>query len=298
MKITARFLMVPLACLALASCNNSDNQKQLKIKQSLEVDSSMCTTVVKRIFYNLPSPIEITQVLLKTEEPFNRSLLNSIDNLDKYNTSSSQSLNFGVYGADLCYCRVYDQLQDAINYLSTIKKITEKLNIPEDEGSETINRIEQNLENGDSIYYIISETYAKADSYLKENERDLTAALILVGAWVEGMHFATNLAIQPNAKPEIIDNIVDQRYTVENLIALLSSDGFKNLPEIAILLDQFSSLQVVYRSLTVTQQKATVITDQKTQVTTIDAPKKVEITKEQLKEIADIIAQTRDKVVN
>ena len=296
MKLTYKVLPLFLACLAVACTSESKRLKEQQLRSALTIDSSECEATVKKIFFNLPSPVEITQTLLRTEEPFNSDMLNSAENLEKYNTSSSLALNFGVYGADLCYCRVYDQLQEAINYLSVIKKVTEKLQIPEDEGSETINRIEQSLENRDSIFYIISDTYARADSYLKENERDMTASLILVGAWVEGMHFATVLATQPNAKEEIVNNIVDQKYTVANLINLLNT--YNETPEVAALTDDFNKIQEVYNSIEVVYDKSVVVnTDQEDHVTSIDAPVTTKITKEQIKELAKLMGTIRNKII-
>ncbi len=296
MKLTYRVLAIFLACLAVACSNESKKQKEQQLKSALTIDSNVCEATVKKIFFNLPSPVEITQTLLNTEEPFNIDLLNPSDNLEKYNTSSSLALNFGVYGADLCYCRVYEQLQDAINYLSIIKKVTEKLQIPEEEGSETINRIEQSLESRDSIFYIISDTYAKADSYLKENERDMTASLILVGAWVEGMHFATSLAIQPNASQDVINNIADQKYTITNLVNLMNT--YSETTEVMELTEDFNKIQEIYNSIEVIYDKSVVVnTDQVEHVTTIDAPTKVSITNEQLKNIADVISQIRNKII-
>ncbi|MBR6082848.1 MAG: hypothetical protein IKP62_07985 [Salinivirgaceae bacterium] len=296
MKLTYKVLPLFLACLAVACTSESKRAKEQQLKSALTIDSSECEATVKKIFFNLPSPVEITQTLLKTEEPFNGDMLNSADNLEKYNTSSSLALNFGIYGADLCYCRVYDQLQEAINYLSVIKKVTEKLQIPEEEGSETINRIEQSLENRDSIFYIISDTYARADSYLKENERDMTASLILAGAWIEGMYFATTLAAQPDAKDDIINNIVDQKYTVANLVNLLNT--YNETPEVSSLIDDFNKVQDIYNSIEVTYDKSVVVnTDQEDHVTSIDAPVTVNMTKEQLKEIADLIKGIRSKII-
>jgi len=296
MKLTYKVLPIFIACLAVACTSESKRLKEQQLKSAMTIDSSECEATVKRIFFNLPSPVEITQTLLKTEEPFNSDLLNSADNLEKYNTSSSLALNFGIYGADLCYCRVYDQLQEAINYLSVIKKVTEKLQIPEEEGSETINRIEQSLENRDSIFYIISDTYARADSYLKENERDMTASLILAGAWIEGMYFATTLASEPDAKDDIINNIVDQKYTVANLVNLLNT--YNETPEVSSLIDDFNKVQDIYNSIEVTYDKSVVVnTDQDDHVTSIDAPVTVNMTKEQLKEIADLIKGIRSKII-
>lgn len=297
MKLIYKALIVFLACLAVACTSENKKMKSQQLNNMLTIDSNECEATVKKIFFNLPSPVEITQTLLKTEEPFNSELLNSADNLEKYNTSSRLALNFGIYGADLCYCRVYDQLQEAINYLSVIKKVTEKLQIPEEEGSETINRVEQSLENRDSIFYIISDTYAKADSYLKENERDMTASFILVGAWVEGMYFATNLATETNAKQDIINNIIDQKYTVANLVNLLNT--YNETPEVASFIENFNKIQSIYDSIEVKYDKSVVVnTDQNEHITTIDAPVTANISKTQLQEIATLVAEIRDNIIH
>ena len=294
MNIYRTLTAVLLICLVTA-CSNEKKQKQQQLAEALAVDSSMSQTTVKKIFFNLPSPVEITQTLLKTEEDFDANLLNSADNLDKYNTSSALALNFGVYGADLCYCRVYDQLQEAISYLSVIKKVTEKLQIPEEEGSETINRVEQSIENRDTIFYIISDTYAKADSYLKETERDMTASLILVGAWVEGMHYATQLAIRPNAKGDMVQSIIDQKHTVTNLINLM--EEYKGTPEIAVLIDDFNKLQEEYNNIEIVYDKSVVVTDQDKHSTTIDAPVTVKVTADQVKKIAELVDKIRNNII-
>lgn len=294
MNIYRALTAVLLICLVTA-CSNEKKQKQQQLAEALAVDSSMSQTTAKKIFFNLPSPVEITQTLLKTEEDFDANLLNSADNLDKYNTSSALALNFGVYGADLCYCRVYDQLQEAISYLSVIKKVTEKLQIPEEEGSETINRVEQSIENRDTIFYIISDTYAKADSYLKETERDMTASLILVGAWVEGMHYATQLAIRPNAKGDMVQSIIDQKHTVTNLINLM--EEYKGTPEIAVLIDDFNKLQDEYNNIEIVYDKSVVVTDQDKHSTTIDAPVTVKVTADQVKKIAELVEKIRNNII-
>ena len=294
MNIYRALTAVLLICLVTA-CSNEKKQKQQQLAEALAVDSSMSQTTAKKIFFNLPSPVEITQTLLKTEEDFDANLLNSADNLDKYNTSSALALNFGVYGADLCYCRVYDQLQEAISYLSVIKKVTEKLQIPEEEGSETINRVEQSIENRDTIFYIISDTYAKADSYLKETERDMTASLFLVGAWVEGMHYATQLAIRPNTKGDMVQSIIDQKHTVTNLINLM--EEYKGTPEIAVLIDDFNKLQEEYNNIEIVYDKSVVVTDQDKHSTTIDAPVTVKVTADQVKKIAELVDKIRNNII-
>jgi hypothetical protein len=286
-----------LACsaLILTSCNN---RKESSKKDIVSQDSDMEVVhekTVKKVFFNLPSPIEITQTILATKSPYNNELLNPVSNLGNYNSSSDLALNFGVYGADLCYCRVYDQLQTAISYLAVIRKITAQLQIPEDQGAETINRIEENIGNRDSIFQIISETYAGADGYLKENDRDLTAAFILIGGWVEGMHFAVNLQ-NNQSNQALINSIAEQKYSLDNLVSLISE--YKENSAIAEIYPSFEKLVLVYKTITVSHDKSVIVTDQDTKVTSIDSEAKIEISKEQIQEISTLIGDIRSKIVS
>jgi hypothetical protein len=297
MKLFSKSLII-LSILFIASCvGEKSKQKKEETKiDSISINKEKNEAAVKKIFFNLPSPVELTQVLLQTKEPYKSDLLNPVSNLEKYNTSTTLALNFGVYGADLCYCRVYDQLQDAISYLSVIRKITDKLQIPEEEGSETINRIESSMSDRDSIFRIISETYASADSYLKENERDITAALILVGGWTEGMHFAVELVSKPNVEKEIINRVAEQKYTLDNLILLISE--YKENAGVAEILPYFVKLQDIYKTIEITHEKPVMVTDKNSQVTTIDTPAVINITSDQLKAISELVNQIRFKIVS
>ena len=96
MRLTFKMLPLFVICLAVACTSNNKKQKEQQLKSALTIDSNECEAAVKKIFFNLPSPVEITQTLLKTEEPFNSDMLNSSDNLEKYNTSSSLAINFGI----------------------------------------------------------------------------------------------------------------------------------------------------------------------------------------------------------
>jgi hypothetical protein len=284
--------------LFLAGCKSDSQKKETDSKNdnvNIETELSKEKTV-KKIFFNLPSPIELTQTILSSKSPYNADLLNPVGNVKNYATSAKLALNFGVYGADLCYCRVYDQLQESISYLATIRKITEKLQIPEDEGSETINRIEESIANSDSIFEIIAETYASADGYLKENERDLTATFILVGGWVEGMHFAVSINNDAMSKNQLNSKIAEQKFSIQNLMMLV--DEYRDNSTIAELHPLFTKLNQVYENITISYDKAVIITDQETKVTTIDNSTDINITQEQLDEIRKLITEIRTKIIS
>jgi hypothetical protein len=293
---TRNIIIFALLFAGLLACSQKNKQahKEVVITDDMLNESKADEQKVKKIFFNLPSPIELTQTVLQTNEPFNKDFLNPVTNIDNYSSSASLALNFGVYGADLCYCRVYDQLQESISYLSAIRKVTEKLQIPEDEGAETINRIESSLENRDSIFQIISETYASADGYLKENEREMTASFILVGGWVEGMYFAVQLL--ESGDQGIRMKIAEQKFTLNNLISMVQQYEAQNTI-VSSILPKFKQLQEAYKTVEIKHEKPVVVTDQESKVTTIDNKANIEMSDEQLKTITEIITQIRSDII-
>ena len=167
-------------------CNFSNDSNQIENDSLNNIDlNGEHSKKVKKIFYNVPSPIEMTAVIQKSGTEYKPEILNSYKFAGKYIKVPKQALILGVYGSDLSYVRLFDQIQLSINYLSSIKKLCDELNIPEEQGSFAISRMETNMDNRDSLLQIITETYASADLYLKENERGNTATLIILGGWIE-----------------------------------------------------------------------------------------------------------------
>jgi hypothetical protein len=149
------------------------------------------------------------------------------------------------------------------------------------------------MENRDSIFQIIAQTYAHADGYLKENEREQTATLILAGGWIEGMYLALNLATQNNK--ELITRIAEQKYSINNLIKLL--EPHKGLPPVSQIFPLLLDMQAIYAELPVAKQESTVITDQESKVTTIGNKSSITITDKQIDELSRLIGKIRGIVI-
>lgn len=296
MKYLNLFFSGALVVIILFGCKSNRTKNDAS---DIAIEPEMTNTTekaVKKVFFNMPSPIELTQTVLSSKQPFNLELLNSVENIENYSSSASLAMNFGVYGADLCYCRVYDQLQESISYLAVIRKLSDKLQIPEESGSETINRIEESLENRDSIFQIISDTYAEADGYLKENERDATAAFILLGGWIEGMHFATNIAISSSNDKQIMQRLAEQKYSLDNIISIVTP--YQETPAIAKILPILLDMQELYKNVSFTYEKPVVVTDNEDKVTTIDNKAEIKISSEQINEIARLVAEIRTIIIS
>ena len=152
---------------------------------------------------------------------FNADLMNSPEHISEYLTSSQQAINLGVYAVDLSYSRVFDQSETAGRYFSAMRQMSKELGIPADYFEKTSERFERNISNKDSLIVIANEVYVTTDNYLKENERYTTAAMIIMGGWIEAIHIAIDVAIE-SRNADIIDKLVDQKYSLNNLMLMLA----------------------------------------------------------------------------
>lgn len=239
------FLLIFINSLLCCACQNNKSEKETES----EINNSKIQKIgtVKNLFYNIPSPIEVTEIMKDMNLPYQPDLMNSVNNSDNYLSQSDMAINIGIYGADLSYIRIYEQFQDAARYLAVIKKFTRELGIPEEREKQTARRVEENIENQDSLLNIISETFTKSDSYLKENQRGSTAALIVFGGWIETLYLASNIIDLKNPQKEMINLISQQKYSVKNLIGLLNQ--YRDNSKIISILPDLKKLDSKFREI-------------------------------------------------
>lgn len=291
-----KYLLLLFLPLMFLSCNNVNNTIVN------DTDSIGNTTIndhsrkVKKIFYNVPSPIEMAKVLHESGALYKPEILLSYKVENKYVNVPKQALILGVYGSDLSYVRLFDQIQQSINYLSSIKKLTEELNIPEEQGSLAVSRLENNMDNRDSLLQIVSETYSSADSYLKENERGNTATLIVLGGWIEALFVSTNIVDFDNIKNKsVINRIAEQKYSLSNLIELIKS--YPNDLELKEYLPLMNNLKTKFDLVDIKYEKGDVFTDNDKKLTTINSKATVNIDKSSFEEIKKTISEIRKKII-
>ena len=172
------------------------------------------------ILFSLPSPYQISLILHESGISYNKELLNPSQKASDYITNFSRAINFGVYGVDLGYINIYQQTQDAASYFAVLKILSLDLGIHKVLNQSTVNRIEKNIDNRDSLMVIVSDTYRNIDNYLKNNKREETGALILAGGWIESVFILTQ-EMKNNPHPDLMQRIAEQKRPLENLIKLL-----------------------------------------------------------------------------
>ncbi len=252
----------------------------------------------QNIFYSIPSPIELAQLIQKAGATYNKDILNSIDNVNKYSSNSSKALNLGVYGADLSYTSVFDNnTQESILYLGCTRKLAESLGVGNAFDEKTVDRIQANTGKKDSLLSIISDSYMSTDEMLKESQRENASALVIAGGFMEGIYLATQLAKSSKNGADIINRIAEQKGTLDNVISLLTPSAQD--AGVASILADLKAMQTIFADVKVSASTgATVKTDQATKVTTIGGKIAYTVTPETMKKLTEKAAEIRNKIIS
>lgn len=249
MKKTKAFLMSFLAAavfIGFFGCS-SDNTGNDETTDEISQEELTPVEQVQQIVYPIQTPFEITEMLNKARASYILDVTNPVENVDKYFTEKSKALNLGIYGADLSYSSTYNKVQETRNFLSCSKKLTDELGIVTPFNEHLTIRIEENIENKDSLYSIITNSYHDTFEYLNESGKGAISTLIIAGGWVEGIYIATQLAILSDNNTEIMNGIASQRNTLITLLPLLAT--YPENEDVQDVIAQLNKINDVYASM-------------------------------------------------
>jgi hypothetical protein len=199
---------------------------------------------------NIPSPLEILTFLPKAGIPYNKSMLNPVENSSKYTTTTRKGLNYGAYIVDLVYLSTNEQFSEVKNYFKTSHDLAASLGCAESFDNISGTRLEKNIDQKDTINKVIDQIYTEMDSYLRDNDRLLTATQILVGSWIESQYITVNLIkdSEKNKDNEILfQKVLQQNFTSQKLVELLKE--FSKEKDFKSMIDGVTELDKIYSSL-------------------------------------------------
>lgn len=303
-KVNIIFTVIFIILLS-ASCNNSNksnnhtNNEDLNNNyEELQEFNPNDPTLVKfnGKMFSIPSPIQIALLSEDLNISFDISLLNPTSNYTQYTTSFKQSLNLGIYGADIGYLNIYDQLPEAAQYFAVIKTISKDLGVMNSFNQETIERIEANNNNKDSLVYILSNIYRDIDAYLLDNDRDIVGVLIIAGGWIESVYIMTQL-YEKSQNQEIIERIGEQKTPLKNLIDLLKPFYGEENEIFDKFLEDLNDISQIFNKIDKEYIYKESITDEEKKLTIINSETHTNITDEQLASITEKINNLRTWIV-
>jgi hypothetical protein len=248
--------------LLIHSC--SSDKKQESSSKEFDEAASEIKEKVESIIYKIPSPSEIPFIIEATGADFIPDLVNELQKSEKYTSSTKiAAMNLGVYASDIGYLVTYDKVQEALNYMDACLNIGESLGLQSTIDVSIIEKFEANLSNKDTLAAIINNAINQSDSYLKENERNNIAALVIAGTFIEGLYIATQI-IDSYPKDILSDDernliltpliriVLEQEIPLANMISLLKSIDSKG-DWINGLINSLEELKSNYEELDVSE---------------------------------------------
>lgn len=288
---------IGLAMLVVSCGSDGSNGGDENDSSSIDQDALQKEKIVKeakKVMYSLPSPIETAMLIKRAGADYNEELLNPVSSVSNYTTNKSMALAMGVYGADLSYASIFDQTQTVMQYMSASKKLADNLGLLSSIDQAIVNRLESNVNNRDSIIKIISETFMNSNSTLKEDNRPAIAAMILAGGWIEGLYLACSLTKNIKQK-ELVDRIVDQRLSLNEMIKLLESNN--DNPDVAQVLADVAPVKAAFDVIQVKTSEIVPVTDKESKVTTLKGTRELSLTQEQYLKLKEETIKLRAKIV-
>jgi hypothetical protein len=269
------YLLPLLAISVLAACNNSTpattENKTAPADSVAKAEASndeMTDYAFHKIIADIPAPTDLMTATKKAGVPFNKALLNPLENTAKYDASSKKAMNYGVYLVDLLYLANYKQNNELIQYLATTRKMADGIGAAENfDAVAGSARINANQHNVDSMNKIIDAAYVSIDKYLSSSQRLEQASFSIIGSWTESQYITLqsmkNLKKDKNTTP-LFESVLHQKVQVSNILTLL--DKYKNNADFQPLNTQFNTLAEVYKPLTkvedVTPEVTTKLTEE------------------------------------
>jgi hypothetical protein len=285
-----------LSPVLITSCggSSSDGNEDLVNVEDTYIDPNQNIGIeLDGQMFSIPSPVQTAMLIQKVGANYNPKMLNGNDKLANYSTIYQKALNLGLYGADLGYVTIYNKDDESINYLKTIRTLTDQLGITGAFDEEIVNRFTNNRGNQDSLLVIVSDAYKNADTYLKNNDKNDVVALILAGGWIESMYFAVTVA-QETKNQEMIARIADQKNILGNLIELISYH--RTTEEYEKLIFELEDLYAYFENIKYTYEFIAPVTNEEKRTTEIMSKTNVEISNEDLEGITNKVKSIRNEI--
>ena len=298
MKRPLCFLLT-LSILLAFSCKHGEKIKNGIVPvfstYSSDTTKNNAKQAKNEIFYGILTPVEIFTIFNRLGITYNNAALDPISNRDQYLSSSKASINTGVYGVDFAYLKVFGVGQQMIDYMVTIREMSNKLGIPDRFLTEPIKRVQSDISEPDTILFLMDDAYTKMEAHLRESGRESTAGLMIMGGWIEAMFIATQVVYNPE-KPdaEVVQKIAQQKYTLTSLLSFLKN--YYDDPVVVYYSKKLKYLKNYFDSFDIYFKKGDLEIDTVKQVFR-SSGSQMTVTVETLNRIRDYVSKLRTEIV-
>ena len=293
-----------LIALMVISCGPSQDQKDQAFEQSLAGDSlgtlppGINDEFVERVLQQIPSPLEVSALLLNSGMEYNPELLNPADNLGKYTTTYQRALAIGAYGSDLYYTSLYGMNKDELRLINPIKMLANDLGIGQFFDMATITRLAGNRENMDSLLMITMQNFNSVNQFLQEKSRSEVSVLMMTGGWIEAMYVLLEAYSNDPSHDELREHIGEQKIILTHLMLLYPY--FQHDKNIEKLTGDMKRLKSAFDGVEIISnfKESTVEIINGVGVIKDNSTTTVKITRQQVENIRTITSELRNSILN
>jgi hypothetical protein len=211
-----------------------------KDELAIEADTTQIHSTTKEqlsaqnVFNAMPGKQQITELINTHQIEYNVDYVNDPTRVNNYNLENKRAVNLGIYGTDLIIASTFDQTQETMSFLKAVNGLAANLGVSAAFNQKMMDRLEASKENRDSTLEIVAGAFKKADTWLKENNRPATSALIVCGTWLEALYVAARYT-EPHNDKKLAAAVLAQQESLKNLIELLNtSEQTTDIKEIKI----------------------------------------------------------------
>jgi len=296
-----KLVYVLAVILIVGSCRSGEKQTsetEFEVPDSvLNQEVPISEDVMQNIIQNISSPIEMAALIKELGVPYSNKYLSSTDRVNKLSNSFKQSLNLGIYGADLGYLNMYNKTSAVIDYISAIKTLADEIKVGQFFDFTTLKRLATNNQNLDSLMYISVHSFNQMDKYLHSNNRSNLSALMITGIWLEGLYFATQVAKEAPNK-QLSERIGEQKIVLNELILIL--EAYKKDKQFSKLLDDLYLIKEHFNDVNIKIIKGEPqMIEENGMLTIVQNDKSiVEITPELLNKIINTTEEVRNRIIS
>lgn len=248
LKITTLFALI----LILAACGNRNREDlSVTIDETALDDLLVSQEAMEEVIQNIASPIEVASLLNDLQVPFSISYLANPDKMSNYSTNFEMAYHLGALSSDLGYLNMYNKTGTAINYLTTINKLTEALEVGQFFDFIKMKRLATTENNLDSLLFTSINSFNRMDSYLRQTDRSSLSTLMVAGVWIEGLYLATQ--VYDKSKIEEVRNVIgEQKQILNDLIIILNR--YREQEGFGQLIEDYKSIKKHYDDVRITYE--------------------------------------------
>ncbi|HBI81078.1 MAG TPA: hypothetical protein DDY04_03800 [Bacteroidales bacterium] len=250
--------LLTITTQVFTACNSCKKQG-VDITQDLYVPDSVIEVappqvskaVTEQMMQNISSPVETAALIKGLKVPFNKSFLANTKQAEKFNTNFEKAFALGLYGCDLGYLNMYEKTSFVVDYISTIKRLADDIQVGQFFDFNTLKRLATNNENLDSLILISQQSFNRIETYLAETNRSMLSIVIVAGFWVEGTYILSRVA-QISNHPKMRETIGEQKTILNFLLAYLKV--YENDPSMANLIASLNKIKKIYDEVKITYE--------------------------------------------